>query len=396
MTRKLMTGNVASAWGARLAKVEVVSAYPITPQTTVVETIAEFVAKGEMKTQFIKVESEQSAIASLLTASNLGARTFTATSSQGLLLMHEHLMWASGARLPIIMTNVNRAVAPPWSVWADHLDTIAQRDTGWMQIFCEGNQEVLDTCLMAYKIAEREHIRLPMMIVLDAFILSHTFEPVEIPEQEAVDAWLPPYDPKEKLEPGVARGFGSLVMPENYMEFRYNISQAMDAARGEIVKVAEDFKATFGRYHGDLLDLYRSEDAEVLLLVAGSVASTARESIDQLREQGLKVGMARIRSFRPFPGDELRALAAHTKVFAVLDRAMAFGYRGPMYTEVAGALYPDRPDTVLKNYIGGLGGRDMTPDTISGIFRDALELVDAEVVEHEIEWVDLVKPEVLR
>ena len=226
--RTTMTGNEACAWGALLANVDVVAAYPITPQTSIVEKIADFVSKGEMKSQFIKVESEHSAMAACIAASNTGTRTFTATSSHGLALMHELLMWAAGARLPIVMGNVNRSMGPPWSVWADHQDTMAQRDTGWMKFYCESNQEVLDTILMAYKTVENHDILIPAMIIEDAFILSHTSEAVDIPDQELVNKYLPAFNPAFKLDVDDPKGFGSLAMPDDYMEFRYNIGRAME------------------------------------------------------------------------------------------------------------------------------------------------------------------------
>ncbi len=237
--RMVMTGNYASAYGAKLARAEVIAAYPITPQTSIVEKLAEFVATGELKAKFIPVESEHSAMAACIAAQTAGARTYTATSSHGLTLMHEVLMWASGARLPIVMTNVSRAMAPPWSVWVDHMDSIAQRDTGWLQFFCQSNQEVLDTIIMAYKVCESAGVMLPAMIIEDAFILSHTSEPVDVPEQELVDSFLPSYSPDLKIEVGKARGFGSLVKPDQYMEFRYKAMLAMREAHDRILRVEQ-------------------------------------------------------------------------------------------------------------------------------------------------------------
>ncbi|MDG6220339.1 MAG: pyruvate ferredoxin oxidoreductase, partial [Candidatus Thermoplasmatota archaeon] len=307
MVREVITGNVASAYGAKLARAQVVAAYPITPQTTIVEKIADFVANGEMDTQYVKVESEHSAMAACIAASNTGARAYTASSSHGLLLMHEELIWASGARTPVVMSNVNRANGPPWSVWADHHDAMAQRDTGWMQVYAETNQEVLDTILMQYKVGEKRHIMLPSMVLEDAFILSHTMEPVDIPDQELVDSFLPKYDPEFKVEPGKPMGFGSLVMPELYMEFRYKIAKAMDDARDEMRKVHKEFEEVFGRKY-EMVDFYKCEDADAVLVIAGSVASTAKDVVDKMRKEGKKVGLARLRVFRPFPYEEFRWL----------------------------------------------------------------------------------------
>lgn len=386
--RKVMTGNYASAYGAKVARAEVIAAYPITPQTSIVEKLAEFVSFGEMNAKFVPVESEHSAMAACVSASITGARTYTATSSHGLTLMHEVLMWASGARLPIVMTNVARAMAPPWSVWADHMDSVAQRDTGWIQFFCESNQEVLDTIVMAYKVGESRDVMLPAMIIEDAFILSHTSEPVDIPEQSLVDSFLPKYDPEVKLEIGKAMGFGSLVKPDQYMEFRYKAMQAMESSRERILRVEEEFKRAFGRGYGGLLDEYRCEDAETVLVVAGSAAGTAREVVDTMRAKGVPVGLARLRAFRPFPRDEFRNLAKRVRGIAVLDRSYTFGAAGAFYTEICGSMYPLTERPVVKNYIVGLGGRDITPAIIENIFRDAIDAT-RRGESAEPEWVDV-------
>ncbi len=382
--KMVMTGNYASAYGARAARAEVVSAYPITPQTSVVEKIASLVASGEMDAQFVKVESEHSAMATLIAASLAGARTYTATSSHGLMLMHELLIWASGARTPIVMSNVCRANGPPWSVWADHHDAMAQRDTGWMQLFCEGNQEVLDSIIMSYKLAEREDIRLPSMINEDAFILSHTVEPVDVPDMEQVDDFLPKFDPRFKLDVDEPYGFGSLVMPDMYMEFRFKINEAMEAARQGWRDVEKQFKNHFGRNHGGLLEFYKCEDADAVLVMAGSIASTAKDVVDKLRSEGKKVGLARIRVYRPFPVEEMRKLANMVNVIGVCDHSYTFGHWGPMAQEVRGALYGQADIPTIKNYIVGLGGKDMTPEVIEKIYQKTLEHGGKD---QEIEWI---------
>jgi pyruvate/2-oxoacid:ferredoxin oxidoreductase alpha subunit len=386
--RKVMTGNYASAYGAKLSRAEVIAAYPITPQTSIVEKLADFVSTGEMNAKFVPVESEHSAMAACVSASIAGARTYTATSSHGLTLMHEVLIWASNARLPVVMTNVSRAMAPPWSVWADHMDSVAQRDTGWMQFFCESNQEVLDTIIMAYKVCESRGVMLPAMIIEDAFILSHTSEPVDLPEQEAVDSFLPGYDPELKLEVGKPMGFGSLVRPDQYMEFRYKSMLAMREARNRLLNVEKGFKQVFGRSYGGLLDEYECEDAEVALVAAGSVAGTARTVVDKMRAKGIKVGLARIRAFRPFPLTEFRSLGAKVDGLAVMDRSYTHGAAGAFFTEVQGALYSSPKRPVMKNYIAGLGGRDITPDVIERIFQDML-IHAKRGGDSEPEWVDV-------
>ncbi len=384
----VMTGNYASAYGAKLARAEVIAAYPITPQTSIVEKLAEFVASGDLKAKFIPVESEHSAMAACIAAQTAGARTYTATSSQGLTLMHEVLMWASGARLPIVMTNVSRAMAPPWSVWVDHMDTVAQRDTGWLQFFCRSNQEVLDTVIMAYKICESRGVMLPAMIVEDAFILSHTSEPVDVPDQALVDSFLPAYSPELKIEVGKPLGFGSLVKPDQYMEFRYKAMLGMKEARERILRVEQEFKHIFGRDHGGLLELYKCVDADVVMVAAGSVAATAMDVVDTMRAKGVRVGLARLRAFRPFPHEELRSLAAKTDGIAVLDRSFTFGAAGAMFTEVKASVYSCQKRPVVKNYIAGLGGRDITPKTLEKIFEDML-VVSKRGAEDEVEWVDV-------
>ncbi len=386
--RTTMTGNEACAYGAKLARAEVVAAYPITPQTSIVEKIAHFVSNGEMKSQFIKVESEHSAMAASIAASNTGARAFTATSSHGLALMHELLMWASGARLPIVMGAVNRAMGPPWSVWADHQDTMAERDTGWMQFYCESNQEVLDTILMSYKTVENHDVLIPAMIIEDAFILSHTSEAVDVPEQQMVDQYLPSFDPAFKLDVEDPKAFGSLAMPDDYYEFRYNIGRAMSKSRDVFLKAEKEFEEIFGRSYGGLLDTYRCDDAEVVLIAMGTIASTAREVVDRLREKGKNVGVAKLRVFRPFPTKELRELASKVHTIGILDRSYTFGERGPAGQEVKGALYGVANPPLMKDYILGLGGRDITPEILEMIYDDMYK-VTKEGLDREVDWVGL-------
>lgn len=336
--KKVLSGNAAAAYGSKLARAEVISAYPITPQTKIVEKIADLIAVGEFETEFVKVESEHSAMAAAVSASLVGARTFTATSSQGLLLMHEILHWASASRTPIVMVNINRALAPPWSVWADHTDSVAQRDTGWMQFYCESCQEVLDTMLQLYKVAEDKDVMLPAMLSEDAFLLSHTSEIVDIPDQDKVDDFLGSYEPEDILDVDNPMSFGSLSMPHQYFyEFRYKIAEAMEAARSKILEVEKDFEKRFGRSYGGFIDQYRCDDAEIVLVAAGSMSSTIRVAIDELREKGEKIGLARLRVFRPFPIEDFREIAKKAKMIGVLDRSFCFGYEGAFFTEIKSA-----------------------------------------------------------
>jgi len=387
--KMILTGNESAAWGARLSRPKVIAAYPITPQTSIIETIAAFIANGEMDARYIRVESEHSAMAACIAAQNTGVRTFTATSAHGLALMHEVLIWASGARLPIVMSVVNRAMAPPWSVWTDQLDTMAERDSGWIQLYTQNNQEVLDSIIMSYKIAEKHNILLPSMVIEDAFILSHTAEAVDIPDQRKVDDFLGEYEPAFKLDPEDPAGFGSLIMPEGpYMEFRYKMALAMEDAKKEIRKVVDEYNETFGRDYQPFIEEYRTEDADAVLLVLGTIGSTAKDVVDRMREKGKKVGVARVRYFRPFPTEDIRALAKKVDMIGVADRSYSFGPGADLFAETRSVLYK-HTDIPVKNYVMGLGGRDITPAILEKVFDDMLSVAKEGVADKEIEWVGL-------
>jgi pyruvate/2-oxoacid:ferredoxin oxidoreductase alpha subunit len=361
---KVIMGNHAVSYGVQLCRAQVIAAYPITPQTQIVEMLSEFCADGLLDAKFIKVESEHSAMAAVIGASSAGVRAFTATSSHGLALMHEMLHWAAGARLPIVLANVNRAMGPGWSVWTEQTDSLAQRDTGWLQFYCETNQEVVDTVIQAFKIAET--VLMPVMLVLDAFVLSHTEEPVDIPDQEAVDAFLPPYVPEFKLQPGDPHAFGGLVAPDNYMELRYKMQKAMEEAIDVTKEVGADFGQAFGRGY-DLLERYRMDDAELALVTSSSITSTSRVVVDELRARGEKVGLVKMRLFRPFPFDAVRQALAGAKKVAIIDRNISFGQGGIFAAEIKSALYDAPQHPIVFPFIIGLGGRDVTPDSIRGI-----------------------------
>jgi pyruvate/2-oxoacid:ferredoxin oxidoreductase alpha subunit len=367
---KVIEGTHAASYAAKLARVQVIAAYPITPSSSVVELISEMCARGELKARFIKVESEHSAMASCIGASSAGARAFTATSSHGLALMHEMLHWAAGGRLPIVMVNVNRAMGPPWTIWADQTDSLAQRDTGWMQYYCESNQEVLDSVLMAYKVSET--VRMPTMLNLDAFFLSHTSEPVDIPEQGEVDAFLPPWNPDLKVDPDDPHAFGGLATAEYYMELRYMMQQSMEQALEGIVDVAREFEKRFGRSY-DLVEEYMTDDAEVLLVTTGTATSTARIVVEDMRRKGKPVGLLKLRVFRPFPVAEIQRVASGVSKIAVIDRDMCFGVGGIFCQEVKAALCNLESRPQIYGYIAGLGGRDITPDVIEGIIDSTFE-----------------------
>ncbi len=372
MTQKVLSGNYAQSYAALLARVQVVSAYPITPQTSIVEKIGDFVASGELKAEYVQVESEHSALQVCVSASALGARTYTATSSQGLLLMHELLHWAAGMRTPVVMGVVNRAVAPPWNIGADHADTMSQRDTGWIQFYAESNQEVLDTVLEAFRIAEHPAVRLPAMVTEDAFYLSHTVEPVDVPDPAVVDAFLPPREPHAILRPGEATRLGSFTGPDYYVEFRRQVAEAMERVPTVVSEVEEEYRRAVGRHHGGALPTYRTDDADAVLVTMGTATTTARSVVDDLRQEGQKVGLAKLRLFRPFPEDEVRALAATTDRVGVVDRSYTFGRMGPAATEVSAALYTAKHHPTLTSFLAGIGGRDVTPHEVRGMFETLL------------------------
>ncbi|MFY9717114.1 MAG: transketolase C-terminal domain-containing protein [Thermoplasmata archaeon] len=389
MTMQVISGNYAQSYAAKLARVQVVSAYPITPQTSIVEKLADFTASGELSAQFVKVESEHSALQVCVSAAALGARTYTATSSQGLLLMHELLHWASGMRAPIVMGVVNRAVAPPWNIGADHTDTMSQRDTGWIQFYVESNQEVLDTVLEAYRLAEHPEVRLPAMVCEDAFYLSHTVEPVDVPAAAVVDGFLAPRENHATLVPGSVARLGSFTGPDHYVEFRRQVAQAMERVPAVFAEVEEEYRRAVGRDHGGALPLYRTDDADAVLVTMGTATSTARVVVDELRALGRKVGLVKLRQFRPFPEEELRALASTAERIGVVDRSYTFGRTGPAAAEVAAAIYasPRRPE--LTGFLAGIGGRDVTPHAVRAMYATLLS--SASPATH---WVDLEVPEV--
>ncbi|HTT73000.1 MAG TPA: transketolase C-terminal domain-containing protein [Thermoplasmata archaeon] len=390
MTRQVLSGNYAQSHAVRLARAQVISAYPITPQTTIVEKLAEFVAAGDLPAQYVKVESEHSALQVCVSAAALGARTYTATSSQGLLLMHELLHWASGMRAPIVMGVVNRAVAPPWNIGADHTDTMAQRDTGWIQFYAESNQEVLDTVLEAYRLAEDPLVRLPAMVTEDAFYLSHTVEPVDVPDPATVDAFLPPRDARAVLVPGTVGRLGSFTGPDHYVEFRRETARAMERVPEVFRRVEEEYARATGRRHGGAVPTYRTEGADAVLVTMGTATTTARGVVDELRAAGQKVGLAKLRLFRPFPSAELTALAAGVDRIGVMDRSYTFGGQGPAATEVAAALYggPHRP--TVAGFLAGVGGRDVTPGEVRRMYAALLAGGSTEP-----RWIDLEEQEAL-
>ena len=367
--RHVIKGNHAVSHGVRLSRVGVISAYPITPQTSIVEELSEMCANGDLNARFIKVESEHSAMAAMLGASTTGVRTFTATSGNGLLLMHEVLHWVAGARLPVVLANVNRAVSGVWNIWAEQTDSLAQRDTGWIQIYCESNQEVLDNVIMAYRLAEK--ILLPVMITYDAFFLSHTTEIVDVPDIEEVDAYLPPYTPQECVDFDAPKMFGGLFGPDYFYEHRYAMQQSALQALDYYPTVCEEFAEHFGRTY-DLVEAYQTDDADVILVTAGTITSVSRITVDRLRQQGRKIGLMKLRMFRPVPVARWQAELGNADHVVIIDRNQSTGLGGVFASEVKTALYPLEQRPEVHSVIAGLGGRDVTPADIQGVVEQVL------------------------
>jgi pyruvate/2-oxoacid:ferredoxin oxidoreductase alpha subunit len=363
--KKVLEGSHAVSEAVRLARVQVIAAYPITPQTHIVEALSEYCSDGSLNARFINVESEHSAMAAVIGASSGGARAFTASSSHGLAYMHELLHWASGARLPIVMAEVNRALGPGWNIWVDQTDSLAQRDTGWIQLYCEDGQDVLDTTLLAFRLAET--VNLPVMVVLDAFYLSHTFEPVDVPDPEQVDRFLPRPSLRIRLDKADPCAVNQLVAPTAYMEMRYNIQVAMNEAQRRFTRVEEEFEALFGRKHGPV-EAVQCDDAEIILVTSGTVTSTCRQVLTDLRSRGERIGLLKIKMFRPFPANLVREYLGSAKKIAVIDRNISFGASGIFAQEIRAALCNRMLHPPVFGYVAGLGGRDITPDTLNYIY----------------------------
>ncbi|MBN1551445.1 pyruvate ferredoxin oxidoreductase [bacterium] len=390
MPEKLViTGNFAAAYACKSANVDVVAAYPITPQSPVVEKISEFVESGEMPdTQFICVESEHSAMAACVGAAEAGARVFTASSANGLALMFELLCWCAGARLPAVVCIASRALGAPWTVWTDHQDAISMRDTGFMHQFCETNQEIYDSVLMAYRIAEDPRVFLPMFVTYDGYLLSHTMMPVQIEDPEKVRDFLPPLKTHVDVgELGETRSVSAVIPPDitvrpegntpGYMEYRYAMQKAHEYAIDVIEEVNREFKVKFGRSYGNgIYTSYKIEDADILIFGIGSVASQSRMAVDQLRSEGIKAGLISLKLFRPFPVKHLREIFTRVPLVVVFDRDVAYGYEGVLAYELKAALYPCQNRPIIRSYIVGLGGRNIPTDTLTKAVKRAIKEKD--------------------
>jgi pyruvate ferredoxin oxidoreductase alpha subunit len=368
--------SVAVADAAKLADVDVVSAYPITPQTHIVEHLAELVANGELKAAYIPVESEHSAMSACLGASAVGARTFTSTASQGLELMHEVLYVASAMRLPIVMAVANRALSAPISIWSDHSDAMSARDTGWIQIFVENGQEAVDNVICAFRIGEDRRVLLPVMVHLDGFSLTHVIEPIILPEQDEVDRFLPPYEHPLPLDPAKPVTIGAFAPPFIYTEIKWAQEINLERAKETILEHWREFGQAFGRYYSPL-ESYRAEGARVLLMTMGSYSETAMVAVDKMRDEGRSVGLLKLRLWRPFPFDELRQAIQDADILIVLDRALSFGGPGgPVCSEVKAALYHEAKKPEVIGFVGGLGGRDISMAGFEDMIERGIEIAE--------------------
>jgi len=382
-------GNMATALGAKLCRPDVVPAYPITPSTLFPEKVSEYIADGELDASMIRVESEHSAMSACIGASSAGARTCTASASQGIALMHEMLFIASGMRLPIVMAVGNRALSAPINIWADHQDTMASRDSGWLQFYAEKNQEGLDLMILAFRIAEDERVLLPAMVGIDGFVLTHTVEGVKAPAQEDVDEFLPDYEPPHgKLDPKEPMTFGSLGTPEYYQELKYDQVKAMDNSPEVIDEVFDEFEEKFGREYNRITP-YKCDDAEIILLTMGSMTGTARAAVDEMRENGEKVGLAKLTVFRPFPGDLLKEIAGDAKGLAIVDRNISPGYGGAVFAESAGIFINEDKSPLMKNFIVGLGGREIFKKNFKEMYEKTKEAVEKGSVDKMVEWINM-------
>ena len=362
----LLEGTYAVSYAVKLCRVKVIAAYPITPSTAIAEKLAEMAGSGEIDAKYIKVESEHSSMSSLIGASHVGVRTFTATSSHGLAYMHEVLHWASGARLPIVMSNTNRSLGSPWSILVDQTDSLSQRDTGWIQFYCESNQEIFDTIIQAYKIAEKSYM--PAMVNMDAFLSTHTLENLMVPSQEMVDSYLPEFNPKIKIDTNSPRAFGGVAAGDSYFEFKYKMEEDMLEVLEVAAEADNEFGKIFGRQYG-LIECYLCDDADIILVTTGTAAGTARTVIDKMKNEGKKVGLLKIRLFRPFPSKEIISILKDKKKVAVIDRNISHGVGGIFAQEIKAALYNTAQQPLVFGFVAGLGGKDITPEQMEDVLN---------------------------
>ncbi len=394
---QILDGNQAAAHGVKLSRVQVIAAYPITPQTPVTETLSEFVEKGDLNAEYVAVESEHSSLTVCNSASMVGARTFTASSSHGLAYMHEVLHWTAGARLPVVLACVNRAIGAPWNILNDQQDSISQRDTGWIQIYARNNQEILDSVIQAYKIAETVYV--PVMVCYDGYVLSHTEMPVDVPSQRDVDRFLPPYTPHTILDPANPKNYNLVTLADprvnsggvlchGYMELRYLLQEALQNSKETIIKVGQEFGELFGRSYANMLWEDRLDDADIVMVAMGSLAMEAVVAADMLREEGHKVGVLGLRVFRPFPKADVVKALKKSRLITVFDKNISYGSEGATCSEIKSALYGSYVNAVIRNFIVGLGGRDVKAREMADAVNKSLPSMKEGALSSEYpEWI---------
>jgi len=393
----ILTGNQTAALAAKLCRVQVIAAYPITPQSKIPEVLSEYVERKELQAEFVRVESEHSAMGVCISASLVGARVFTATAANGLAYMHEQLHWAAGARLPIVMPVTNRGVGAPWTILNDMQDSISQRDTGWMQLYCMNNQQVMDQVILAYRVAEK--LLVPVMVCFDGFRLSHTMMPVEVPDQNLVDEYLPPFVSPYAIDPERPVNINPVVMGDplpdgegnlcpSYMGFRFRLQETLEGAFPVLAEAGRQFGELFGRSYEDIFYRYQAEDADFLFLTMGSLASEASETVDLLREEGVRAGVLGLRVFRPFPARQLTEAVDKARAIAVLEKGISYGYEGALATELKAALFSHnghhRP--LVTNFIVGLGGKDVKPRDLLEAAHETLKQADSGLRQSKPRW----------
>ena len=386
--KRFLSGDEAVAEGVRLARPQVISAYPITPQTVVVERLSEMVERGDLVAKYLHVESEHSALAAAIGASSTGARTFTATSSRGLLYMAECLTYASGGRYPIVMMNANRATCLPWNIYGDQRDSLALLDHGWIQVYALDAQEALDLSIMAFRLAEDPAVMTPVMVNLDGFALTHTYETVDIPAQEQADRFLPPYTTSNKFDFEHPLNMGFTAGPAYNKYFKYREHQDLLAVPAVIDQVEREFAEVFGRQYPGVIETYRCADAELILITLGSIAGLARDVVDRLRAQGQRVGLLRIRYLRPMPADQIAEAVAGARAVAVLEKDVSFGAEGSVFTNVNSALQQAGITVPTCNFIGGLGGDDIKADDLATVFEELGRITEGEDVP-AVSWIGI-------
>jgi pyruvate ferredoxin oxidoreductase alpha subunit len=387
-------GSHAVAEAVKLCRPNVISAYPITPQTHIVEDLSQMVADGEIPCEYVVVESEFAAASVVMGAASAGVRTYTATTSQGLLLMYEVLFNIAGSRLPINLTCANRAVSAPISIWNDQQDSVEVRDAGWIQLYAEDSQEIHDLQPISYKVGEDRRVRLPVMNMMDGFVLTHTYEPVKRMEQEQVDQFLPPYDPVVKLDPENPLTFGAFAMPDTYHEIRYMLNRAVMNSKGVLEDAFKEFGEIFGREYNPYFEEYRTDDADIILLTMGSLAGTIKDSVDRLREDGEKVGLLKLRTVRPWPAAELRKALDGASTVAVIEKDISLGHEGTVSSDLKAALH-HHGGPLVHSFVAGLGGRDIPISDIRWTYNKAKSI--REPIDGPI-WVGLnedIIPEVV-